>query len=175
MKCYTIPESVTEIGDNAFYYCNKLSTLIVPEGVESIGENAFDECPLKILHLPGSISAIGLEAFYRSSNSPIEKIYYNATEPVSGDKNIFTQKSYENTTLYIPKGTSGKFLLVSPWMYFRNIQEIDFSGIDGVESDEYGDAPVEYYNLQGIRVENPEPGLYIRRQGDKSTKVYIKK
>jgi hypothetical protein len=32
---------------------------------------------------------------------------------------------------------------------------------------------VEYYNLQGIRVENPESGLYIRRQGNKSTKVYI--
>lgn len=73
----------------------------------------------------------------------------------------------------MPKGSSDNFLLVSPWMYFHNIQEIDFAGFDGVESDECGDAPVEYYNLQGIRVENPESGLYIRRQGNKSTKVYI--
>ncbi len=35
-------------------------------------------------------------------------------------------------------------------------------------------APVEYFNLQGVRVANPENGLYIRRQGNKATKVYVK-
>jgi len=35
-------------------------------------------------------------------------------------------------------------------------------------------APVEYFNLQGIRVENPQNGLYIRRQGNKVEKVYVK-
>ena len=35
-------------------------------------------------------------------------------------------------------------------------------------------APVEYFNLQGIRVENPANGLYIRRQGNKVEKVYVK-
>lgn len=46
------------------------------------------------------------------------------------------------------------------------------SGIDKVESD--ANAPVEYYNLQGVRVDNPSAGLYIRRQGNKATKVYVK-
>jgi len=36
------------------------------------------------------------------------------------------------------------------------------------------DGPVEYYNLQGVRVENPASGLYIKRQGNKATKVFIK-
>lgn len=35
-------------------------------------------------------------------------------------------------------------------------------------------APVEYFNLQGIRVAEPASGLYIRRQGDKVSKVLIK-
>lgn len=35
-------------------------------------------------------------------------------------------------------------------------------------------AQVEYYNLQGVRVENPANGLYIRRQGSKASKVYVK-
>lgn len=34
--------------------------------------------------------------------------------------------------------------------------------------------PVEYYNLQGVRVANPENGLYIRRQGSKVSKVIVK-
>lgn len=46
------------------------------------------------------------------------------------------------------------------------------SGIAVVELDE--NAPVEYYNLQGVRVANPENGLYIRRQGATATKVLVK-
>ncbi|MDE6555836.1 MAG: DUF5123 domain-containing protein [Duncaniella sp.] len=46
------------------------------------------------------------------------------------------------------------------------------SGLDMLEFDE--NAPVEYFNLQGIRVENPAAGIYIRRQGNKVTKVMIK-
>ena len=34
-------------------------------------------------------------------------------------------------------------------------------------------APVEYYNLQGVRVENPTSGLYIRRQGNNVSKVVL--
>lgn len=36
------------------------------------------------------------------------------------------------------------------------------------------DAPVVYYNLQGVQVENPSAGIYIRRQGNKTTKVLVK-
>lgn len=36
------------------------------------------------------------------------------------------------------------------------------------------DAPVEYYDLQGRRVVNPTAGLYIRRQGTKVQKIYVR-
>lgn len=42
-------------------------------------------------------------------------------------------------------------------------------GITAVEAS--SDYPVEYYNLQGIRVANPSNGIFIRRQGVKSEKV----
>jgi len=48
------------------------------------------------------------------------------------------------------------------------------AGIDNVTVDSDRDMPVEYYNLQGIKVENPGNGLYLKRQGNRSTKVYIK-
>lgn len=35
-------------------------------------------------------------------------------------------------------------------------------------------APAEYYNLQGVRVDNPANGLYIKKQGSKVTKVIVK-
>lgn len=51
----------------------------------------------------------------------------------------------------------------------------DASGVDGIEVDVIDEnLPVEYYNLQGVRVQNPSEGIYIKRQGDKAVKVYIK-
>ena len=44
------------------------------------------------------------------------------------------------------------------------------SAIKGIEADNTN-APVEYFNLQGIRVANPENGVFIRRQGTQVTKV----
>ncbi|MCM1448781.1 MAG: chitobiase/beta-hexosaminidase C-terminal domain-containing protein [Clostridiales bacterium] len=48
----------------------------------------------------------------------------------------------------------------------------DISGIDSVIGDQ--DVPVEYFNLQGVPVEHPATGLYIKRQGSKVTKVVIR-
>jgi len=48
---------------------------------------------------------------------------------------------------------------------------VESTGIDSILEEEI---PAEYYNLDGVRVENPTNGLYIRRQGDKVTKVIIR-
>ena len=58
-----------------------------------------------------------------------------------------------------------------------NLTVGDNTGIDNVICDgdtEDGVAPAEYFNLQGIRVENPSAGLYIVRQGGKTSKVMVK-
>ncbi len=47
------------------------------------------------------------------------------------------------------------------------------SGITDTEIDSEKQAPVEYYNLQGVRVANPGSGLYIRREGTKVQKVLL--
>lgn len=48
------------------------------------------------------------------------------------------------------------------------------TGVSGITADQDDHAPIEYYNLQGIRVDNPHAGLYIRRQGRTAKKVLIK-
>lgn len=47
------------------------------------------------------------------------------------------------------------------------------SAIDAIDADD-SDAPVEYFNLQGVRVDEPQNGLYLRRQGSTVTKVIVK-
>lgn len=54
---------------------------------------------------------------------------------------------------------------------------IDFSELAGIDSAVKADTTVgevEYFNLQGIKVVNPENGVYIRRQGGEAKKVFIR-
>ena len=45
------------------------------------------------------------------------------------------------------------------------------TGIEDTMVDD--NAPVEYYNLQGVKVANPENGIFIKKQGAKATKVVL--
>ena len=69
------------------------------------------------------------------------------------------------TTIFIYAGGGVNFYAVS---YAGGSTAISDINVDNAN------APVEYFNLQGIRVENPANGLYIRRQGNKVEKVYVK-
>ena len=45
------------------------------------------------------------------------------------------------------------------------------TAVEGVDVDE--NTPVEYYNLQGVKVESPVKGVYIKRQGTTITKIVL--
>lgn len=47
------------------------------------------------------------------------------------------------------------------------------NAISAIEADG-ADAPAVFYNLQGVRVDNPTTGLYIVRQGNRTSKVLVK-
>ncbi len=58
-----------------------------------------------------------------------------------------------------------------------NIIYGDGAGVDEIISDKTGvdaNVPPVYYNLQGIRVDNPSSGLYIKRCGNRASKVIIR-
>ncbi len=60
-----IPNSVTSIGDYAFYGCSDLTSITIPNSVTSIGYRAFYYCTgLTSVTIPNSVTSIGREAFY---------------------------------------------------------------------------------------------------------------
>ncbi len=60
----TFDGDVTMIGDDAFYNCDKLTTITLPEGVTTIGQKAFYDCDgLTELTIPDSVTSIGGYAF----------------------------------------------------------------------------------------------------------------
>ena len=60
----TIPDSVTSIGRHAFQYCTSLTSVTIPNGVTSIGDSAFSYCAsLTSVTIPDSVTSIGWSAF----------------------------------------------------------------------------------------------------------------
>lgn len=47
------------------------------------------------------------------------------------------------------------------------------TGVEGISAEADANAPVEFYDLQGRMVANPQGGIFIRRQGSKVTKVAL--
>ena len=67
-----IPNSVTKIAESAFQYCSHFHiNFRIPDSVREIGRNAFDCCNLGILRIPNSISRIETEVFNASTLSTI--------------------------------------------------------------------------------------------------------
>ena len=65
----TIPDTVTSIGDSAFYWCSSLISLTIPNSVTSIGDSTFRLCSsLTSLTIPNSVTAIGDCAFLGCSS-----------------------------------------------------------------------------------------------------------
>ncbi len=85
---YTIPEGIQHIAGGAFYgYNGGLTSVTIPNTVTTIGYQAFYYCTtLTSITIPESVDSIGNEAFYNCSN--MTTVNFNATNcTYMGDSN----------------------------------------------------------------------------------------
>ena len=117
---FAIPDSVTSIGDSAFFKCSSLTSITIPFGVTSIGYEAFYECSsLTSITIPNSVTSIGERAFYECSSltsitipGSVTSIGYEAFYGCSG-----------LTSITIPDGVTGINAVA-----FRFVPNIVYSG-----------------------------------------------
>jgi hypothetical protein len=79
---HTIPSSVTNIANGAFYYCKGLTDLVIPSSVTNISEFAFENCTgLTNVTIPSSVKNIDTKAFSGCKN--LDLVISNAKENVT--------------------------------------------------------------------------------------------
>ena len=114
-----IPNSVTSIGDYAFYGSTGLTSVTIGNSVTSIGRYAFYDCSgLTYIDIPNSVTSIGHNAF--SGCDGLTSIKCVAEIPPTIDRYTFSNYSCE---LLVPYGSKSTYESAEYWSKFSNIVE----------------------------------------------------
>ena len=72
IKQIAIPDTVTEIGDGAFNYCEQLASIALPSGLQKISSRMLADCrSLTSITIPASVTEIASQAFTSSGLTSI--------------------------------------------------------------------------------------------------------
>ena len=122
----TIPNNVTSIGRGAFAGCKSLTSITIPNSVTSIGNSAFQGCSgLTSITIPNSVTSIGSQAFDGVNFPTVVSLIENPFKITgkTSDYRTFSQNTFNNATLYVPKGTIDKYKATDGWKDFLFIEE----------------------------------------------------
>lgn len=149
------PNTITEIGEGAFYYCTSLTDCILPESVRTIGDYAFAGCSriaglsflpegtekigrwpfygMKYLFsakIPSTVKTIGDHAFDNCTRLNVMLSY--PTEPPILGENVFRNVPQKDCRLGIPDESLSLYLNTPQWKEFdiRYLSEVDEQQID---------------------------------------------
>ena len=124
-KTTTIPNSVTEIADKAFYR-SAIESITIPTGVTKIGHSAFNQATLlSSIKLPITLTEIGYWAF--ADCLSLNTISCYALEPPTISSNTFfgSNPIYNNPSVYVPAYCIEAYKNAEHWKWFTQILPIN--------------------------------------------------
>ena len=169
IKALIIPEGVTIIGVEAFYNCSRLDSISLPNSLIILSPLAFSQCQsLNSITIPQNVLYLGYGVFMDSEN--ITSVTSTAAVPPLAEPEAFEDAVYRNATLYVPAQSLTAYQTAQTWAKFQNIQPI---GTPTQIIKLNANAPTEYYDLSGQKINAPQKGLNIIKTQGKTQKIYI--
>lgn len=196
----SVPSSVTSIEEYTFFECKNITKVmlnsntiasrlycdhsslsylfgsqvteyILGEDVTTIGEKAFEGCANLIsITFPNSLTSIGFSAF---TGCDLPEIISKIENPFIIYKDTFSDNTFSNAKLYVPKGTIDKYKSTEGWKLFANIIEGEPSGIINKEIE--GAKELNRYSLDGKALINSHKGVNIIQMNNGTAKKVVVK
>lgn len=147
-----LKEGMTFIDMGLFKGCSKLTSVVIPTTVTEIDGSAFEDCP--------NLRRIDC---------------YTPAPPIISYLDTFDKVVYDNADVNVRPELAERFSKADYWDLFnwgKYGLAVDDIPVDNLDASK----PVEYYTLQGVRVDadNLTPGIYIRRHNGRSEKIAIR-
>ena len=157
-----IPNSVTSIGNYAFYGITGLTSIDIPNSVTSIGYYAFAYCQgLTSIIIGNSVTSIGSGAFRGYQSYNLTQVTCLASNPPTmDDADCFS--TYDKATLYVPAGSIELYRTTDWWNRFANIEPLAQTGdVNGDGTLNVSDVTLIINLLlnEGGQVDNPAADL----------------
>lgn len=124
-----IPDKITRIGEGAFFWNLRLRKINIPSTVTRIEKNAFDSAPLDSIDIPAGVTFIGRNAFWNNRN--LKKVYSRPVmPPITSEWTDVSSylpflNSADEAILYVPKGSADAYRASEVFAGFKEIVELE--------------------------------------------------
>ena len=120
---YTIPDSVTSIGNDVFYRCTSLTSVTIPNSVTSIGAYAFNNCTsLTSVTIPDSVTSIVKGAFNRCTS--LKEVYCKPITPPTANVEDYGWYAFDNNAsgrkIYVPRNSVEAYKNAEYWSDYKS-------------------------------------------------------
>ncbi|RXI24102.1 MAG: hypothetical protein C7K11_02445 [Candidatus Amulumruptor caecigallinarius] len=171
LKSIKIPLSVTLIDDSAFS-SSGLESVVIPDNIKRISYGVFHNCVnLKEIVLGKSLECINTRAL-SGCTSLVSITSLNLDVPTC-QTYVFENVNKFQCKVYVPEGSVDAYRAAEGWKEFLFIEPISESGVDEMGADADGVTAVEYYDLQGVRLDAPTKGVNIVVYSDGSRRKVV--
>ena len=135
----------------------------------AISEVSFVDTPLTNMEAPEETKVTGklIARAYAAMNAAGTAAMYKTQASCTPSYHVEAVEGEPNSVYIYAFGAGAPG---NKWKF--TVPENTSTGIENIEAADEN-APVEYFNMQGIRVAQPEHGVFIKRQGGKTTKVVL--